>query len=231
MLGKIKEWLVPNESVRHTWVAEKLEALAQGKKLLDAGCGEQRYRKHCEHLTYSGQDFGEYTGEGKGLQEKSWRYGTLDYIGDVWNVKEKDGHFDAILCTEVFEHIPYPNEAVREFSRLLKDGGELILTAPYACLPHFQPYFFYSGFSREWYEFTLKENGLDIIEITANGDYFSFLFLEGVRGIKMIRNPLLKMLYALAMLPKLLVELLVVKLNRDESLVFGYHVHAVKSGR
>ena len=41
-------------------------------------------------------------------------------MGDIWDIKEKNNVFDAILCTEVFEHIPYPNETIKEFSRLLK---------------------------------------------------------------------------------------------------------------
>lgn len=123
MFKKIKEILVPNEFNRHNWVKEKLSILESGKKILDAGCGTQRYRKHCSHLQYFGQDFGEYKGDGEGLQCKNWQYGKLDYVGDIWDIKEKDETFDAILCTEVIEHIPYPNETVKEFSRLLKRGG------------------------------------------------------------------------------------------------------------
>ena len=29
----------------------------------------------------------------------------LDYVGDIWEIEERDDSFDAILCTEVFEHI------------------------------------------------------------------------------------------------------------------------------
>ena len=49
-------------------------------------------------------------------------YGLLDYVGDIWNIDAPDGEFDCILCTEVFEHIPYPIETLNEFSRLLKNG-------------------------------------------------------------------------------------------------------------
>jgi len=79
--------------------------------------------------------------EGVGGTE-GYQYGQIDYIGDIWDIKELDNTFDEILCTEVFEHIPYPNETLKEFSRILKPGGILILTAPSNCLRHMDPYFF-----------------------------------------------------------------------------------------
>ena len=228
MFKKIKEILVPNEFNRHNWVKDKLSSLESGKKILDAGCGTQRYRKHCSHLQYFGQDFGEYKGDGEGLQCEDWRYGKLDYVGDIWDIKEKDETFDAILCTEVIEHIPYPNETVNEFSRLLKQGGVLMLTAPYASLPHMQPYYYYSGFSKEWYIYNLEKNGFEIVEITPNGDFFTFLIQENLRGIKVVKNPLLKILYTICLLPKIPLDFALSKVNKDYQLVLGYHVVAKK---
>ena len=86
-----------------------------------------------------------------------------------------------ILCTEVFEHIPYPTEAVREFWRLLKPNGALILTAPSNCLRHMDPYYFYSGFSEHWFETVLPKYGLKIDTIEPVGHYYSWLALELAR--------------------------------------------------
>ena len=83
--------------------------------------------------------------------EEGYKYGQLDYVGDIWDISEKDNTFDAILCTEVFEHIPHPIKTIQEFSRLLKKDGKLILTAPSNCLRHMDSYFFYSGFTDRWY--------------------------------------------------------------------------------
>lgn len=38
-----------------------------------------------------------------------------------------DSSFDTILCVRVFHHLPNPEPAVKEFSRLLRPGGHLIL--------------------------------------------------------------------------------------------------------
>lgn len=41
-----------------------------------------------------------------------------------------DSSFDYITCIEGLEHIENPQQAIREFSRLLKPGGHLILSIP-----------------------------------------------------------------------------------------------------
>lgn len=41
-----------------------------------------------------------------------------------------DGEFDFITCVEGLEHIENPQQAVREFARLLKPGGQLVVTVP-----------------------------------------------------------------------------------------------------
>ena len=117
MLKFLKKLFLPNKYNRHDWVESKLRDLDSGGILLDAGCGTQRYRRYCSHLNYKGQDFGKYEPkiEDSGLHQDEWVYGELDYKGDIWNIEENDEHFDAIMCTEVFEHIPYPNETINEF--------------------------------------------------------------------------------------------------------------------
>jgi SAM-dependent methyltransferase len=177
-----------NQFARDDFVIKELASLPAGSLLLDAGCGSQRYKRHCNHLEYRAQDFGKYKTDSKKMlgyenveDNADYQYGTLDYVGDVWNIEEKPETFDAILCTEVFEHILFPNETVKEFSRLLKPGGKMILTAPSNCLRHMDPYFFYTGFSDRWFESILKGSGFEIKVIKPVGDYYSWLSVEIAR--------------------------------------------------
>jgi len=41
-----------------------------------------------------------------------------------------DGTFDVVLTYETIEHVPWPEEYVRELSRVLKRGGTMVLTTP-----------------------------------------------------------------------------------------------------
>jgi 2-polyprenyl-3-methyl-5-hydroxy-6-metoxy-1,4-benzoquinol methylase len=42
----------------------------------------------------------------------------------------EDESFDFITCVEGLEHIENPQQAVREFARLLRAGGQLVVTVP-----------------------------------------------------------------------------------------------------
>ena len=116
-----------------------------------------------------------------------WDNSNLDIISDITKIPEPDASFDVILCTEVFEHLPDPISAIKEFSRLLKRGGKLIVTAPFCSLTHFAPYHFYTGFNRYFYEKHLPDNNFDLISIEHNGNYFEYMGQE-IRRIESIAN-------------------------------------------
>ncbi len=227
---KIREQILPQYE-RNKFIIAQLNKLPDQSLILDAGCGSQPYRENCIRLNYKAQDFGQYITDVKtiigttGLGGRTgYEYGHLDYVGDIWKIDEKDKTFDAILCTEVFEHIPKPNETVKEFGRLLKPGGILILTAPSNCLRHMDPYFFYSGFSEHWYETILAEHGFSIEVMEAAGDYFSWLALEIARTAT--SNSLLA---KIMLAPAFLYYLLKNRTAKSiDTLCAGYHVVATK---
>lgn len=169
-----------NDEIRKQWVVERLEKIPAGKILLDAGAGEQQYKPYCRHLKYIAQDFGEYIPNEieTGIQSSSWNYSGLDMKCDIIHMPLENESVDVILCTEVFEHLKEPLLALKEFARILKVGGTLILMAPFCCLTHMAPYFYYSGFSEFWYKEHFKDHGFHILEFTRNGDYFKYLSQE-----------------------------------------------------
>jgi SAM-dependent methyltransferase len=186
MKNRLKK-VVNNEYRRNEWIKQRLTAVPSGKKILDAGCGSQQYRTYCHHLAYFAQDLGEFsTDEKPSLTafEAAYEYGPLDYTGNVWDIDEKDAFFDIILCTEVFEHIPYPEQAIREFSRLLVSGGSLILTVPSNCLRHMDPFFYFTGFSDRYLDLMLNRYGFENIRIEAVGSYHEWLMVEIFRSIR-----------------------------------------------
>ena len=215
---------------RDLWVKAALSKLTEGARILDAGAGEQRYRSYCSHLTYVSQDFCEYNGEGnkQGIQTGTWNTSKIDIVSDIINISEPDATFDAILCTEVLEHIPDPIAALNEFHRLLRPGGELILSAPFASLTHQAPYHYYSGFNRYFYEHFLPRIGFTITEITANGDYSEYVAQELRRLVTIYgKSPLYARLF-------ISIILRFIYLNRSfnntsDLCCFGFHIRALKN--
>lgn len=177
-----------NEAMRVKWIGETLKKIPEGLTILDAGAGESQFKKFCGHLKYIAQDFGEYGGAGEvGLQTGTWDNSKLDIVSDILSIPLPNHSVDAIMCTEVLEHIPDPVRAIKEFSRLVKPGGYLLITAPFASLTHFAPYHFASGLSRFFYEKHLPDNDFEITDLQLNGNFFEYLAQEN-RRIKSVAS-------------------------------------------
>lgn len=226
---------ISNEGAREHWIKKTLSAIPGGGRILDAGAGTQQYKPYCSHLHYVSQDFGAYDGKGdsSGLQTGGFNYGELNIISDITSIPEPDSSFDAIMCTEVLEHLPDPVLAVKEFSRLLKPGGRLIITAPFCSLTHFAPYHFSTGFNKYWYETHLKIFGFQIIELSKNGNFFEYLAQE------IYRIPRMSNTYAnikpnyIEKFCIIIVQHMLLKFSKrgnksSELLCYGYHVLAEK---
>jgi len=224
-----------NLTTREAWLETTLKRLTPGSRILDAGAGELKYKKFCQHLKYVSQDFAQYdgTGNGVGLQTKTWDQTRLDIVSDIASIPEPDGSFDAIMCIEVLEHIPYPVDAIRELTRLLRPGGDLIVTAPFCSLTHFAPYFYQTGYSRYFYEYWLADLGYEILDMQFNGNYFEYLAQE------LHRLPSIAQRYSskkVSFFEYQAMKVILYALSRfsasdtgsNQFLSFGIHVHARK---
>ena len=226
---------ISNESTRERWIEETLNAIPKNSRILDAGAGTQRYRKFCKHLNYVSQDFGKYDGQGDsaGLQTGEFEYGELDIVCDITSIPEPDSSFEAIMCIEVLEHLSDPVQAIKEFSRLIKPKGHLILTAPFCSLTHFSPYHFSTGFNKHWYDIHLSACHFKIIDISKNGNFFEYIAQEIDRIPSISKRysndkpNLLERLIIFAML-RMLLRFSKKDEGSSDLLCFGYHVHALK---
>lgn len=150
-----------------------------GTKILDAGAGPCKFKNLFSHAQYFSQDFAKYEGS-------DHSYGQLDYISDITNIPVEDSSFDSIICTEVFEHIPRPDLALKEFSRIVKKGGQIVLTAPLGSGIHMPPYHFYGGFTPHWYDYFAKESNLTVRSIVANKGFFKHYGQESQRFLTIL---------------------------------------------
>jgi SAM-dependent methyltransferase len=117
--------------------------LASTSLVLDAGAGEGRYRTFLNHTRYVAVDFG--------AGDETWDYGSLDSMADLHRLPFADAKFDGVVCTQVLEHVRYPDRVVLELARVLKPGGHLFLSVPQGWHQHQKPhdYFRFTSFALE----------------------------------------------------------------------------------
>jgi SAM-dependent methyltransferase len=222
---------------RDRWVAQQAMALPAGSLILDVGAGSCPYRRLFSHCEYRAQDFSE-------LQPSQLRhggYGSIDYVCDAAAIPVEDRTFDAILCTEMLEHVPDPLAVVRELSRILKPGGRLLLTAPLGSGIHQEPHHYYGGYTPYWYYHFLSKLDFERIDVRANGGSLKFFSQESLRFLSLSRpfksigfiSSLLWLPIWLILLPLLggVIPLAAHWLDRfdgEQRFTVGYHVIAYK---
>lgn len=168
---------------RDRWVANQAAGLPAGSRVLDVGAGSCPYRPLFVHCEYRAQDF-------TGLQNQQLRhggYGMIDYVCDATAIPVPNASFDAVLCTEMLEHVPDPVAVVHELARVLRPGGRLMLTAPLGSGIHQEPYHYYGGFTPFWYQKFLAEVGFRDIQIESNAGSFKFFSQEALRFLATTR--------------------------------------------
>ena len=118
-------------------LAEFFPAL-QGR-VLDVGCGSKPYRSLVPVKDYVGLELDTPQLRAAGVAD-------LYYTGGRFPAP--DASFDAVICSQVLEHIFAPEEFLGEIRRVLCPGGKLLLTTPFVWDEHHQPHDFgrYSSF-------------------------------------------------------------------------------------
>jgi SAM-dependent methyltransferase len=118
-------------------LGEFLPALAG--EVLDVGCGRKPYAHLTRATRYVGVDID--TPATRALA-------AADHYYDGRTLPFADASFDAVLCSQVLEHVFTPAEFLREIHRVLRPGGVLLLATPFVWDEHEQPQDFgrYSSF-------------------------------------------------------------------------------------
>lgn len=226
---------------RDRWVARQAASLPEGSRVLDIGAGSCPYRPLFSRCRYETQDFAGL----RANQLLHGKYGKIDYRCDISSIPVADDQFDAILCTEVLEHVREPIMVVKEMARILRPGGRLMLTAPLGSGIHQEPHHYYGGYTQYWYDDFLGEAGFTQIKVDANAGSFRFFAQESIRFIQSTRPfklgmPLpmellwLPLWLLLAPLLALVIPLTcsyLDRFDREKRFTVGYFVTALKRER
>ncbi|MBW2637439.1 MAG: class I SAM-dependent methyltransferase [Deltaproteobacteria bacterium] len=92
---------------------------------LEVGCGISPILPSSNQIIYSDISL-------RALQIlKSAQYGGWMVVADATNLPFRSGVIEHIMCSEVIEHLPDDNRALREFARIMKESGSLFITFPH----------------------------------------------------------------------------------------------------
>lgn len=97
-----------------------------------------------------------------------------DLIASAESLPFTDGSFDHFLITEVLEHVPGPGKALSEASRVLKPGGDGVISMPFLVGVHGDPGDF-QRWTQSGLQVALEGVGLDLREFTWNGGLLSVI--------------------------------------------------------
>lgn len=125
--------------------------------VLDIGCGNKPYEGLFGQATsYMGCDI---------VQSSEQK---VDVICPSTSIPLKDASFDTVFSTQVLEHVEDHGKMLSEAFRLLRPGGNLILSCPMMWPHHEVPYDFFR-FTRYGLEYLFKQAGFVDVNIQQNG--------------------------------------------------------------
>lgn len=135
----------------------------EGALVVDVGCGEAPYRAMLAGFTrYVGLDAPGHPDSGS----------RADVLGDACALPLRAAVADAVLCTEVLEHVVDPAALLSEAHRVLKPGGALLLSVPFTWQIHDEPH--------DYWRFT--EHGLRLVIERAGFRVSSLRSTNGFAG-------------------------------------------------
>jgi SAM-dependent methyltransferase len=153
-------------------VAAELE---DGARVLDVGAGEQPYRELFGHVDYVTSDWAHSVHPGARR---------VDIVAPADDLPVDEGTFDAVICTQVLEHVAEPADVIAELFRVLRPGGRLYITVPLTWEEHEAPYDFYR-YTRFGLEHLLGGAGFQDISVSPRNDAFTTIaqLMRNTRGI------------------------------------------------
>lgn len=136
-------------------------------KVLDVGAGEfTRYRYLFNVSEYIRMDV---------VKSES-----ADVVGSAEDIPFAENTFDAVVCTQVFEHLQNPDKAAGEIRRVLKPGGYCLLTAPQTNELHEEPNDFYR-YTNFGLTALFSRHGFRIADLKQRGGFFTLLSQMNIR--------------------------------------------------
>lgn len=196
------------ETLRYRWLKKYFETSRKRDTLLDLGCGPRPYfdlyKSNYNHTI------------GAEHPDSPFPKSSIDIFCEATAIPLENESIDTVLCTEVLHDLSEPGMMLNEAYRVLKKGGDLILTTPFV-VPVVDGEYDHYRYTYYGLKYLLKKSGFTIISIEPVGDLFSstitlwikpwlklFNVISKKTGIKFIYSIYNPFLFLLTTLPQLI---------------------------
>lgn len=95
-----------------------------------------------------------------------------DVLADAHRLPFADAGWDAVVCSEILEHVHDPRRVLAEVARVLRPGGRLYACSPFLYQLHGDPDD-YARFTPSWWRRALVEEGFEVVLIEEQGRFWS----------------------------------------------------------
>ena len=144
----------------HLWAAIQKHAGEWGDAILDFGCGGKPYEQLFRGKHYVGVDIA-VSGHDHATSQVD-----VFYNGHTLDIPDES--FDAVISTEVLEHLFNCDEALSEIKRVLRPNGKLFITTPFLWAEHEKPYD-YARYTTFGLKALLEKHGFDQVSVERRG--------------------------------------------------------------
>jgi len=136
-------------------------------KVLDVGAGEfNRYSGYFKYTEFVRMD------------PRHTKH--ADVVGSADNIPLPDNSFDSVVCTQVFEHLEFPEKSAMEIYRVLKPGGHLLVTVPQMNELHEEPFDFFR-YTKFGLISLFGRAGFETVLVDQRGGYYSTIAQMKIR--------------------------------------------------
>lgn len=127
-----------------------------GRRALDLGSATSPYKDILIKYNYQIETFDVEPSSG------------AEHIGYAHETGLPDSSYDLVLCTQVLEHVPNPQNVMNEIERILRPGGFLVLAVPHVWFYHPCPHDLWR-FTQEGVVKLCNESDLKPITLLSEG--------------------------------------------------------------
>lgn len=120
---------------RAAWLLHQLSALPRGARVLDIGCGQGFYLPLYAEIGLAATGVELDPLPRAQAERKAAALGFTILDAPAESLPLPDAHFDAVVMSEVLEHLSDPAPALAGVARVLKPGGLFLATVPNADYP------------------------------------------------------------------------------------------------